>query len=99
VDLLSPWHLLLIFIVALLVFGPRRLPELGGALGRTIREFQRSMKEVSDASQVEQHRGTDAAAAAPPAGTTATTAASSSGAPDGGAGPASSPSDGGPRPL
>ncbi|HVB09578.1 MAG TPA: twin-arginine translocase TatA/TatE family subunit [Bacillota bacterium] len=46
-DLLSPTHLIIVLIIALLVFGPRRLPELGGSIGKTIREFQRSMKEVS----------------------------------------------------
>ena len=35
-----------IVVVALLIFGPRRLPELGGALGKGIREFRRSVNEV-----------------------------------------------------
>ena len=35
-----------IVVVALVVFGPRRLPELGGALGKGIREFRRSVNEV-----------------------------------------------------
>lgn len=45
-DLLSPLHIALLLIVALLIFGPRRLPELGGAVGKTIKEFQRSMSEA-----------------------------------------------------
>ena len=45
-DLLSPLHIALLLIVALLIFGPRRLPELGGAVGKTIREFQKSMHEA-----------------------------------------------------
>lgn len=45
-DLLSPLHLALLLIVALLIFGPRRLPELGGAVGKTIKEFQKSMAEA-----------------------------------------------------
>ena len=45
-DALSTLHLVLLMIVALLVFGPRRLPELGGAVGKTIREFQKSMAEA-----------------------------------------------------
>ncbi len=45
-DLLSPLHIALLLIVALLVFGPRRLPELGGAVGKTIKEFQKSMSEA-----------------------------------------------------
>lgn len=45
-DLLSPVHIVLLLIVALLIFGPRRLPELGGAVGKTIKEFQKSMNEA-----------------------------------------------------
>jgi sec-independent protein translocase protein TatA len=35
-------ELLVIFVVALIVFGPRRLPELGKALGQTLSEFRRA---------------------------------------------------------
>jgi sec-independent protein translocase protein TatA len=45
-ELFQPLHLALILVVALLIFGPRRLPELGGAVGRTIKEFQKSMAEA-----------------------------------------------------
>ena len=47
-DLLSPVHLGIILIVALLIFGPKRLPELGQGLGKTIRDFRRAMQESSD---------------------------------------------------
>jgi sec-independent protein translocase protein TatA len=39
-DILSPTHLLFILVVALLVLGPKRLPEAGRALGRGIRDFR-----------------------------------------------------------
>ena len=39
-------ELILIFIVALLVFGPRKLPELGRALGRGISEFRRATTDL-----------------------------------------------------
>lgn len=42
-DLLSPVHVLVLLVVVLLVFGPKRLPEIGAGLGKTIREFRRSM--------------------------------------------------------
>lgn len=38
-------ELLLILAIALLIFGPRKLPELGSALGRTIKEFRKGIKE------------------------------------------------------
>ena len=44
-GLLQPMHLLLIFGIALLVFGPKKLPELGRGLGEAIRGFKTSLKE------------------------------------------------------
>jgi sec-independent protein translocase protein TatA len=41
-GLFQPMHLLVIFAIALLVFGPRRLPELGTGLGEAIRGFKNS---------------------------------------------------------
>ncbi|MCX7839216.1 MAG: twin-arginine translocase TatA/TatE family subunit [Anaerolineae bacterium] len=46
---LQPQDLLIILIVALLLFGPSKLPEIGKALGRTIREFQTGIKEATQA--------------------------------------------------
>lgn len=43
---LGMWEVFLILLVLLLVFGPRRLPELGGALGKGIREFKRSVSDI-----------------------------------------------------
>lgn len=43
---LGVWELLLIFAVLLLVFGAKRLPDLGGALGRGIREFKTSVRDI-----------------------------------------------------
>jgi sec-independent protein translocase protein TatA len=37
----GPWELLLIFGIVVIIFGVGKLPELGGALGRGIREFRR----------------------------------------------------------
>jgi sec-independent protein translocase protein TatA len=47
-DLLSPLHIIVLLIVALLVFGPKRLPEIGSGLGRAIREFRGAMSGVLD---------------------------------------------------
>ena len=40
VGALSPLHLLIILVVALLIIGPGKLPETGAALGKSIREFR-----------------------------------------------------------
>jgi sec-independent protein translocase protein TatA len=39
-DILQPTHLLLILVVALLVLGPKRLPEVGRAVGRSLHDFK-----------------------------------------------------------
>jgi len=49
-GLLQPMHLLVIFAIALFVFGPKRLPELGKGLGQAIRGFKDSLKEGEQAS-------------------------------------------------
>jgi sec-independent protein translocase protein TatA len=43
---IGPAELILIFIVALLVFGPKRLPEIGKSVGKAIREFKRTSEEI-----------------------------------------------------
>ena len=43
-GLFQPMHLLVIFGIALLVFGPKKLPELGKGIGEGIRGFQSAMK-------------------------------------------------------
>ncbi len=44
-NLLRPGHLLIILAIVLLVFGPGKLPQVGSALGRTIRDFKKAMNE------------------------------------------------------
>jgi len=42
-GLFQPTHMLIVFGIALLVFGPRKLPELGKGLGESIRGFKSAM--------------------------------------------------------
>ncbi|MGA2005434.1 MAG: twin-arginine translocase TatA/TatE family subunit [Terriglobales bacterium] len=44
-GLFQPMHLLLILIIALLLFGPKRLPEIGKGIGDGIRALKAGMKE------------------------------------------------------
>lgn len=43
---LGPFELVFVLVVLLLLFGAKRLPELGSGLGKGIREFKRSMTEI-----------------------------------------------------
>jgi len=45
---LGPLEMVFVLVVLLLVFGAKRLPELGSGLGRGIREFKRSIRDVKD---------------------------------------------------
>ncbi|HEX2922930.1 MAG TPA: twin-arginine translocase TatA/TatE family subunit [Chloroflexota bacterium] len=46
-GILQPAHLILVLVIVLVVFGPGKLPEIGNALGRSIREFKHSVSELS----------------------------------------------------
>jgi TatA/E family protein of Tat protein translocase len=41
-------ELLIILVIALLIFGPKKLPEVGKSLGRAIREFRRTSDEIKE---------------------------------------------------
>lgn len=45
-GLFQPMHLLVLLIIAMFVFGPKRLPELGKAMGDGIRSFRNGMKDT-----------------------------------------------------
>lgn len=52
-NLFQPTHLLLILGIALLVFGPKKLPDLGKGLGDGIRGFRSALKEHGDSLESE----------------------------------------------
>ncbi len=58
-GLFQPMHLLVIFFIALLVFGPKKLPELGKGLGEGIRALKEGMKEGASPSSSEQSKNTE----------------------------------------
>jgi sec-independent protein translocase protein TatA len=58
-GLLQPSHLLLIALVAILVFGPSKIPELGKGIGEGIKNFKKGMKEATDAVHKEASAPTE----------------------------------------
>ncbi len=47
-GLFQPMHLILILVIVLVIFGPRKLPEIGEGLGKTIRGFKKAMSEKDE---------------------------------------------------
>jgi sec-independent protein translocase protein TatA len=72
---LGVWEILLILVVVMLLFGAKRLPEMGASIGKGIREFKRSISQTEeaimkpdDSRQVNSGRQLDQSPATPPAG-------------------------------
>jgi len=71
---LGVWEILMILIVVMLLFGAKRLPEMGASIGKGIREFKRSLSDTQDAVMKPEDprtpvgRQLDAPPSAPPSG-------------------------------
>ena len=66
-GIFEPHHLILILLVALLLFGPGKIGELGGQLGKSIRDFKKAMAEPDPAPTVTATQpAASMGAAAPP---------------------------------
>jgi sec-independent protein translocase protein TatA len=66
-------EVLILLVIVLVIFGPKKLPELGRSLGRGMREFKDSITGKDDDKQLEEQHAEQAAPVAPVT-TTATTA-------------------------
>jgi sec-independent protein translocase protein TatA len=82
---LSPAHLIIILVIALLVIGPGKLPETGAALGRAIREFRHAVDGKDEAATPAPDGAAPVTASPTPAGPPATDEAAT--AESGGTGP------------
>ena len=47
-DILQPWHIIVLAIVAFLLFGAKRLPELGKGLGEGLKGFREGIRGITD---------------------------------------------------
>ena len=66
-DLLQPWHLIVLAVVAFLLFGAKRLPELGKGLGEGLKGFKEGLKGINDSTPPAPSVQQNAAAPPPPA--------------------------------
>lgn len=51
-DILQPTHLIFVLAIALLVLGPKRLPEVGRALGRGLRDFRHALSDADPRNEL-----------------------------------------------
>ncbi len=63
----GPLEIIVVLIIALVVFGPKRLPELGSSLGRGIREFRSTVTGEKTGDEDEEAKTIAAPPTAPPA--------------------------------
>ncbi len=52
------WEILIILIVVLLIFGPRRLPEMAKGLGQSVRAFRKEMRDIKEDFNMDEQRDT-----------------------------------------
>lgn len=48
------FDLIIVLVIALLIFGPKKLPEVGSAIGKSIKEYRKSMKEIASPQEEEE---------------------------------------------
>ncbi len=47
-ELLTPTHLIFVLVIAMLIFGPKRIPDLGRSLGKGIKEFKGGLEGIGE---------------------------------------------------
>jgi sec-independent protein translocase protein TatA len=55
-GLLSPTHMIVLFAIALIMFGPKKLPEIGKGLGQALREFNKARNDFMDTLHAEAEK-------------------------------------------
>jgi sec-independent protein translocase protein TatA len=62
---IGPGELILILIIALVVLGPGKLPDVAASLGKSVREFRKAASDVTDAARLDAPAPTTATAPSP----------------------------------
>jgi sec-independent protein translocase protein TatA len=55
----GPWELILLLVIVLIIFGPGKLPDIGNAVGKGIREFRKASNEIEESVRGEPRRSDD----------------------------------------
>ena len=64
---IGPGELILILVIVLVIFGPGKLPDIGSAIGRGVREFRKASNDLEDSIRGETKKPAAPPAAPPPA--------------------------------
>ncbi len=51
-GIIQPWHLIIILVIVLIIFGAGKLGNLGGAVGKSIKDFKTAVKDEDDDADV-----------------------------------------------
>ena len=79
---IGPVELIVILVIALIVIGPGRLPDVGAALGKSIKEFRKASSDLADSTRVDSQPQASTPTAAPPAAPAAPNTLGSESAPN-----------------
>jgi sec-independent protein translocase protein TatA len=69
-DLLQPWHLIVLAVIAFLLFGAKRLPELGKGLGEGLKGFKEGVRGITDPAPAPPQQSQQTPPPAPPVSNT-----------------------------
>jgi sec-independent protein translocase protein TatA len=61
----GPWELILLLVIVLIIFGPGKLPDIGNAVGKGIREFRKASNEIEESVRGDSKRSTNEERPAP----------------------------------
>ncbi len=50
-GLFQPMHLIIVLVIAIVIFGPGKLADVGGALGKSIREFKKALNDEKESKE------------------------------------------------
>ena len=62
----GPWELILLLVIVLIIFGPGKLPDIGNAVGKGIREFRKASNDLEESVRGEPKRSATPAEEPPP---------------------------------
>ncbi|GAB3083428.1 Sec-independent protein translocase subunit TatA [Isoptericola nanjingensis] len=76
-GMLKPWHIIVLVVVILLLFGARRLPDLARSVGQSLKIFKKEVKDLTDDGKLNDSNEPPADTTSPSTGTASSSTTSS----------------------